>query len=94
MHRHIDIIVIALSQDDAYEWYAENPELADAATAFVVRSWEDLKPSTVGAYATTYVLTERAAASAAFGGTEAPRWMRIAAELTERRRPAYLRVAA
>lgn len=90
-----DIIVIALDQADYDLWLEQNDELSTAdVQATFPRTWEDLAPSKTGYFATTYVFTERASMLSTLAATEAPRWVRIAEVVAERRRPAYLKVAA
>lgn len=90
-----DIIVIALSDDDFNLWLIENDELSTASVVGVIAtSWEDVAPTRIGIYANTYILTERAANDGRIGGVETPRWLRVADKFAEKRRPAYLGVAA
>lgn len=94
MSRFIDIIVIAVDLDDYLVWTQQNPELTWASRAVYAKTWDDVAPSKIHVAAATYVLTERTAQIPGIGGSEPPRWFRVAMAIAESRRPAYLKVAA
>lgn len=83
-----DFVVLALDANDAAEWRAEHPELADTARVVVANGhgWAALR----GIVPSALSLGRRAAEHVSIGGTETPRSVRLALAVAERRREAVL----
>lgn len=89
-----ELVALVLDDLDAEQWQDEHPDLAPNTRIIIAndRGWsalDEVKPTT-GHIPSTVSLGSAAAMHPTIGGTDMPRWLRLALTMADHHRPAYL----